>query len=72
MVIPNNSMANTAVNMSSKALANVFSIEFNDRKNSDVVIPTAALLNTMRRVSGDVKTFPNSWKKEARLQEDGF
>ena len=51
----------TAVNISSRALANVFSIELRDRRNSDVAIPIAALFSTIIRTPGAPNTLPNSY-----------
>ena len=48
MAMPNIIQDNTAVNMSSNALANVFKMEFNDFKNNAVTIPIAALLKMMQ------------------------
>ena len=52
----------TAVNISSRALANVFSIELRDRRNSDVAIPIAALFSTIIKTPGAPNTLPNSYK----------
>ena len=48
MAIPNIIQHKTAVNISSKALAKVFSIELSDRKNKLTTIPMAALFNIIQ------------------------
>ena len=50
--MPNIIQHSTAVNMSSKALANVFRMEFKLRKKRLVTIPMAALFITMAKTPG--------------------
>ena len=52
MAIPKINQHRTAVNISSKALAKVFKIEFRFLKNRLVVMPMAALLNMIARTMG--------------------
>ena len=47
--IPNKNHERTAVNINSKALANVFKIELSERRNMAVTIPMAPLLRTISK-----------------------
>lgn len=51
-----------AVRTRSRALANVFSIELRDLRNSEVTIPIAALFITINSTVGTPRTFANSYK----------
>jgi len=46
------------VNISSRALAKVFRMEFSDRRKREVVIPIAALLQMIIRAPGEVTAEP--------------